>query len=319
MISVSFIIPHMGREGLLIDTLKSITKLDTNNFAVSVIVASKNKTFSNELLAFQHDIDVSFITMPMNLTISDQRNFGVKESKGDYLAFIDADIALSSNWLQQMYSILTSERAILSSAVQVPCFNASPLEHVRTLLSNVVVDTEMEFLPGRNLFLSRETFSKSGGFPSELVTCEDYVFTQRVSKLGKLFYSSKSNYVHLGEDKKYWEMAKKEVWRGQSNLASISGRSIPLSEYPSFVVPPIFTFACLFAVIGLFFQLHLLSALCLVCICIVLSAYTIRLWRKSSGQPSLLAIVQFYGLYFPARTIGTILGALRPFKTGDHS
>ncbi|MFT6269541.1 MAG: GT2 family glycosyltransferase [Alphaproteobacteria bacterium] len=318
MTSVAFIIPHMGREGLLIDTLNSISALKVNDIRVSVVVASKNKSFSDELLGYKQSLAIQFLTIGNEVTISDQRNMGVRQTKSDYLAFIDADIALSTNWLIAMLKVLDSPNIVLASAVQKASEEASELENVRVLLSNLSVDCTMEFLPGRNLLLSRTTFDKTGGFPSELVTCEDYVFTQNVSQYGQLYYSTSANYIHLGEDKEYLPMAKKEVWRGQSNLASIKGRHIPLSEYPSFIAPPLFTLGLLGFLVALIAQYPIIALLSISGSCGILALYTFRLWKKRHEYPSLFAIVAFYALYFPARTIGTVMGAVKTLETGTE-
>ncbi len=211
MTSVAFIIPHMGREGLLIDTLNSIVALKVNGITISIVVASKNESFSDELLAYKQSLSIVFLPISKQVTISNQRNMGVQHTQSDYLAFIDADIALSPNWLSAMLKVLESPNVVLASAVQKASEHASELENVRVLLSNLSVDCTMEFLPGRNLLLSRAIFDQTGGFPEELVTCEDYVFTQNVGLYGQLYYSTAASYVHLGEDKEYLAMAKKEV------------------------------------------------------------------------------------------------------------
>ena len=318
MNNVAFIIPHMGRESLLLETLDSIVTLNRTSFDLSVVVVSKNETFSDVLLAYTNTLNIVFLKVDSNVTISDQRNIGVQNTKAEYLAFIDADIELSHNWLEEMYALIKQPNIVLASAIQLASKSPTQLEHVRVRLSNLSTDCEMEFLPGRNLFLSFDTFSKSGGFPSELVTCEDYVFTQKVSQQGKLYYSSKASYIHLGEDKKYWPMAKKEVWRGQSNLASIKGRKVPVSEYPSFIAPPLFTLGILWALVFILFGKVAIATIGFVGALLILLVYTFRLWKKQLRYPSLFAILGFYALYFPARTIGTVLGALKTLDSGVY-
>jgi glycosyltransferase involved in cell wall biosynthesis len=318
MNTVAFIIPHMGRESLLLQTLDSIVHLNRPVLDVSVVVVSKNESFSEELLVYKNVLEIIFLTVDLGLTISDQRNIGAQHTKAEYLAFIDADIELSANWLVEMLALVKQPNIVLVSAIQLASKSPTQLEHVRVLLSNLSIDCEMEFLPGRNLLLSHESFSKSGGFPSELVTCEDYVFTQKVSVQGKLYYSSKASYVHLGEDKQYWSMAKKEVWRGQSNLASIKGRKVPMSEYPSFIAPPLFTLGLLWALIFVLFGQIMLATIGFSGAILILIVYTLRLWKKELRYPSLFAIIGFYALYFPARTLGTVLGALKTLDSGVY-
>ena len=210
---ISFIIPHMGREAMLIETLHSILGLHYPKENIEVIVVSQNDEISETLSSFKDNLDLSVIFNQTNKTISHSRNLGASQANGDYLAFLDADIALSDNWVEVMLSILSSnEDILLASAMQINSQNAPPLERIRTALSNAELDTYVAFLPGRNLFLHKTTFDRVGGFPEHLLTCEDYFFTDKVNNLGKLFYTSRAQYVHIGEDKHFIPMFKKEIW-----------------------------------------------------------------------------------------------------------
>ncbi|MBF7072170.1 glycosyltransferase [Glaciecola sp. MH2013] len=319
----SFIIPHYGREEMLVDTLASVSRLslkDDNSeqhYEVEAIVVTKNTKLKCDLEVFANKLNVRVINAPMDVTISAQRNMGVAAANGNYLAFLDADIDLAPNWLLALLPQL-NEQVKLVSAVQLAANNAPPLEILRTELSNAHTDCTVEFLPGRNLLMSAETFAISGGFPEHLVTCEDYVFTQKVAEQGDLFYSTASNYVHLGEDKVFNEMAKKEVWRGQSNLASLKGRKVSLSEYPSFIAPPAFTFGLLGFIVFAMLSLTTLSIVSLLGAILVLGLYSLRLYRIAKPKLSLATVIKFYALYFPARTWGTILGIVKPIQTSSH-
>lgn len=309
MTSVTIVIPHMGRENLLIETLHSIKALDTRGFELDIVVVSKNINFSEELKAFNNHLKVNFLSVEASTTISEQRNLGAKTTNSQYIGFIDADIALAADWLQQMYKLLVSDpNMAIASAKQVNSNNPPVLEQLRTALSNIDLDVEMPSLPGSNLFLSRETFAKTGGFPAHLVTCEDHIFTQRALEFGTLCRSSKSTHIHLGEDKSYWGMAKKEVWRGQSNLVSLKGRKVPMHEIPSFVAPPAFTFGVLFSVLFGMFSYWGFAALFGFGALFILALYTYRFQTNCPNTISSINVLFFYILYFPSRTIGTFKG-----------
>jgi len=314
-IDVSFIIPHKGREALLNATVASIAKQDYDLTRVEVIIVSQNE------IPFDHSAyttllpNIHVLTCSETLNISMLRNRGVEDAVGQHLAFLDADIALATNWLSSMLSLLkSSQERLLVSAVQTCEQAAPPLEIIRTSLSNAVIDASVRFLPGRNLFLHRDTFAAVKGFPEHLTTCEDYYFTDKVHALGELFYTAQSSYVHLGEDKHYDEMFKKEIWRGQSNLASLRGRNIPIEEYPSFLVP-IWLFGWfIIGLVALASGAWLVSATAIAAVVLPILIYTQRLNRLCAGKVHYANVLKFYLVYFPARIIGTLGGLVKPIK-----
>lgn len=316
--TLSFIIPHKGREDLLKETLDSISKQAFDVSLTEVLIITQNSKIPAEIIDSIAVLDYAVHTRPTSDTISKLRNFGVEKSSGKYLAFLDADIYLSQNWISCMIECIEENTSrVIVSAAQINSDHAPPLERIRTALSNGSIDSNVKFLPGRNLFLSRHSFNESGGFPEHLITCEDYYFTDIVSQQGLLYYTSRANYIHLGEDKDYKEMYLKEIWRGQSNLLSLKGRRIPLREVPSFIVP-IGIFIMLFLSITSFlFGYTLTSIITFLFFLLPFIVYSTRLYRLISDDISFWDIIRFYLYYFPARAIGTLGGIFKSFEAKD--
>jgi glycosyltransferase involved in cell wall biosynthesis len=314
-VNITFIIPHKGREEFLTQTVSSIISQQYDKTQFEILIVTQNKSLENMNYFQQSSIPINVHFQPEDKTISALRNYGATKAKGQYLAFLDADIKLSPNWLTCMLTTMQekSERMLVSAA-QVNGPDAPPLEKIRTALSNAEIDCNVNFLPGRNLFLHRETFNQVNGFPEHLITCEDYYFTDQVHQLGELYYTSLASYIHLGEDKQYNEMYKKEIWRGQSNLQSIKGRNIPLREIPSFIVP--LGIAVLFIVFisTLLMAMYSISFISLVLLTIPIIAYTLRLHKLTKDDVSIWHVFQFYLMYFPARAIGTLGGLFKSFS-----
>ena len=307
---VSFIIPHKGREELLRRTIEGILALDFDLSQIEIIVVTQNAE-----LSYRHEhpqVAFTAIFRPERETISALRNFGVKEASGDFLAFIDADIELSRNWLAVMFEEFEAKPGrVLISAVQRCEPDAPRLELIRTLQNAAAADVAVEFLDGRNLFLPRQTFEQVGGFPEHLVTCEDYFFTFKVHQLGEMYRTSKATYIHLGEDKRYDEMFRKEIWRGQSNLQSLKGRKIPLREWPSILSPLWIAIWTLVAVIGVALRSLDLFFFSIEMFFVPVLLYAIRLYRLGKGGIGFGEAVRFYLVYFPARAIGTVEGLFK--------
>jgi hypothetical protein len=198
---------------------------------------------------------------------------------------------------------------VLVSAIQENSDNANSVEKIRTALNNISKDTYVEALHGSNLFLNVETYKLSGGFPAELETCEDVFFTNKVSKSGRLYLTSKATFIHLGEDKNHAVMFKKEIWRGLSNLQSFKGRKVPLRELPSLFIPialMLLLIVCLFTLVQGFYMLSILSVILMIIPVIV---YSFRLLKHSATQKiRFIDLLKFYLVYFSARSIGTYKG-----------
>lgn len=312
MPDVTFIVPHKGRSSMLVQTLRSLVEQETT-LAWQVCVVTQEPELTRETLAVPAETALKLVQVPTDLTISDMRNLGLAETRSEFVAFLDADVCLSPNWLDVMHRLLTTppEPAIVS-AVQVNSPEAPVLERIRTALSNAKIDTDVDFLPGRNLFMRRQLVEKIGGFPSHLVTCEDYYFTDQARGYGRLFYSAMASYIHLGEDKALWPMFIKEIWRGQSNLRSVQGRRIPWREVPSLIMPMFTPLGLLIILLGTIAGSWVLAGAGLCIAFFPTLVYSARLWTMADKQIPFAEILKFYLLYFPARAYGTLRGLFKP-------
>ncbi|WP_420933451.1 glycosyltransferase [Alteromonas sp. A081] len=316
---VSFVIPHKGRETMLLQTLDSIKQQTLDADKYEVIIVSQNENVSHTLAEYERHFSLTVMHNDDANSISHSRNIGAAKATGTYLAFLDADVSLAANYATIMFQTLQQTPSLaLAAAMQINSEHAPPLERIRTALSNAELDTTVSFLPGRNLFLHRDTFATVGGFPEHLLTCEDYYFTGQVSEHGGLYYTSKTHYVHLGEDKAFGPMFKKEIWRGQSNIASTSGRPIPLRELPSFIVPFAVTLGVLFLLICLLYSHTNFAIMFSIIAGAPLLAYTFRLKKLVGKTVSFFNCLRFYLVYFPARAIGTVLGVRGAVTTSSH-
>lgn len=309
---VSFIIPHKGREELLVQTIKSISAIEHNDHQIEVIIVTQNTTLECSY-ADQDGIPCKIIFRPEHETIAKLRNIGVSQSSGEYLAFIDADIDLAQNYLMVMLNELhVKQDRVAVSALQQCNPDAGNIEKMKVVFQITRADREVEYIGTQNLFMSRMVFEQAGGFPEDIVTCEDYCFTQKVRRFGELYVTSKTSYIHLGEDKNYREVLRKEIWRGQSSLPSLRNRKITFCELPGILLPfwmAFFSFMALFfSIVGRF------GVACMGCMLVIFPVlcYSIRLCLTGKQQHIHFGeAFKYYSVYFFARTIGTFVGLVK--------
>jgi len=304
-IIVSFIIPHRGREELLRETLRGISLQLFDLEKIEVIIITQNKRLDLDLTRYPFFIRILFESE--DKTISSLRNRGAEFARGTFFAFIDADVFLSGNWLNVMLEEIKRKDVKMVCAPQTISKNPTNIEKIRVFLTSTKSDKFIDFTGGWNLFIKKQDFFKSSGFPEDIITCEDYYFCDRVNNLGKIYCTSKANFIHLGEDKNWKELFKKEIWRAKGNIRSIKGRRITLKEIPSIIVPIWIILSAILAVIGLILGNPLLFLNCIFLFFLPIIVYSIRLYRISVNF-NFFRILKFYLIYFLARSIGTLIG-----------
>lgn len=249
-LSTTFIIPHRGRFDLLWKTISAVAAQSGKAGDIEILVCSQDRAldqtrFLEQTKDFPAHVGAKLIEIEVGATISVARNLGSREAQGSFLAFIDADVMLPANWLETMHQLYSNHpdvvlfSAVQCSAVQKPDTTNKILDRIRSDLSQMNVGNTVQALTGQNLFLSAAVFNRSDKFPEHMRTCEDSTFTSSLLPSGKLLMTDLTYIVHLGEDQNHWQMFRKEVWRGQSNLSSLKETPFQWREIPSIVFPPV--------------------------------------------------------------------------------
>ncbi len=316
---VSFIIPHKGREELLVQTLQTIWRLDYDPAFIEVVVVTQNSVLDCPSIE-QHRSQCRVVFRPEQETIAALRNVGVLHSTGEYLAFLDADIELSPNWLRAMFAELMAKSGrVMVSAVQQASAQRTSIERAKVALYRTLADRPVQFLGGANLFLPRSVFEQAGGFPSALRTCEDYYFTDRVCQQGEVYCTSEASFVHLGEDPNFRTMLRKEVWRGQSNFLSLRGRQLSLRELPSVLTPIWQAGFAMVTLLGVLLSNVFVVFAGLLLMILPTVLYARRIYALSQRELQVGEAFWFYTVYHTARVIGTVSGLFRALPFGRRN
>ena len=198
MKDISFVIPSYRSRDTIMTTLDSIRNQDASlSMEILVVDSSGDDT---EAWIKEHYPEVEVISSPSRLFPGAARNLGAKRSRGDYLAFVDADAFPEPGWLETLYSKLTSTPPIemLGGAIAEAGSGS--------LAARVLHWIEFsEFLPGlrsdfrpalssSNLLIRRKEFLPSGGFNPRFAMAEDLVFCQKLT--GKIYFESSTRVLH---------------------------------------------------------------------------------------------------------------------------
>ncbi len=185
MKTCSVIIPAHNEELFIEKTLQSLIKQDYLNLEI-VVIDNKSSDATYDISKKFTDSVISFTN---KINASAARNFGVKNSRGEYLAFLDADSCLSSN------AISRSIKYLDEGYCGGTCKIIPPEEKVISKMQTLILNKWPRFFGPMYtpfVYTSRKNFKKTGGWNEEIELADEIDFQRKLLKLGKLKFDINS-------------------------------------------------------------------------------------------------------------------------------
>jgi len=310
MITFSIIIPARNEERNIARCLHSISAVEwpSNDFEVLLI----DNGSSDRTVQIATDHGARVFIRPGD-SVAGLRNFGASQSVGNILVFIDADCTVSPEWFSSASQYLDQ--------VEVVCFGSPPIVpddciwvqrawfHIR----RKVGVAETEWLESMNMFVRKESFDLVSGFNAELVTCEDYDLSVRLRSLGRLISDDRILAVHHGEASSLKHFFRKEHWRALGNIRGMGSHSFDWRELPSVLLPLIYCFFVLTAVVCLFTALFFQRNFFFYSLGVLLLVWQFPIWclafwkvRRNGGFIEATQLYMLLNIYFFARGLASL-------------
>jgi glycosyltransferase involved in cell wall biosynthesis len=216
--TVSFVIPVKNDASGLERCLLSIGRLERAGADLEVLVIDNGSIDDTPAVATRWGARV--LSIP-NQCVSALRNTGVRQARGELLAFVDADHELSHAWLSAALETLESSPDIGAvGALYSPPESPTWVQRVYDALrGHVPGRKEVEWLASGNLCVRRAAFEAISGFDTTLEACEDVDFCHRLRAAGwRLLSDDRLHSVHFGDPPTIRKLFRSELWRGRDNL-----------------------------------------------------------------------------------------------------
>lgn len=113
---------------------------------------------------------------------SAQKNFGVRNSRGDYILFLDADMILSQDVINNCVCKINKNPKIVGLYIKEIVLGKKFWSKIRRFERSFYDGTVIDAVR----FTKKGTFQDIGGFDEKLYACEDWDLTKRIRKKGKL-------------------------------------------------------------------------------------------------------------------------------------
>ena len=226
---ISVVICTYNRAGLLDGALKTLfeQELDPSLFEIIVVDNNSNDNTRGIVKHYQQNYDLSYY-LEKSQGLSNARNCGWKNAKGEYVAYIDDDCKVPRQWLSDAKDIIETVSPAVFGGSLKPFFNSpkpywydygwyKPIEEKRYLIDNEYVK-----IFGGHSFFKREIFQKIGGFDpnmgmsgNELGYGEETELLRKINNRfpGQLYFSPDLYVYHLVNSKKMtWKFILKEAF-----------------------------------------------------------------------------------------------------------
>ena len=209
------IIPALNEQNYIGECIDALINLELNNVEIEIIVVDNGSEDKTVDIAEKYGVNI-FVKKDGN--ISGLRNWGVLHSKGDILAFIDADCVVFRDWFINAMKCMADQSADAVGSFHVIPGDAGWIGKTAELIQIKKVGANVSYIPSGNLLIKRAAFEAICGFDETLETDEDVELCHRLKKNGyQLFLDPEIKCTHLGYPKNIIGMFKRELWHGKNS------------------------------------------------------------------------------------------------------
>jgi glycosyltransferase involved in cell wall biosynthesis len=213
---VSVVLPVRNGERTIGDCLTSILKAEYPSHRREVVVVDNASTDRTAEIIKWHPVRYVYET---RLGRSAARNRGIKESRGDIVAFIDADCVASTRWLRELAAGF-SEDGVCGVAGEILAYPpATPAERYyamsRARPQAAAVNRSRPFAVTANVAFRKEAFDRIGLFDPRFPSGQDMDFGWRFFDAGlRLVYRERAVVFHRHRPTG-WSLFKQYFFRAQ--------------------------------------------------------------------------------------------------------
>jgi glycosyltransferase involved in cell wall biosynthesis len=188
---ISVIITTMNEENNIENCLRSIIKQSYSSDMIEIIVVDNNSTDKTkkkveEFIRGFNRLNVKLFNYGPER--SAQRNYGVKNSNGEYFLYLDADMILHKDVIRDCVKLIQIENQKLSTENLIALYISEIVSGNKYW--SKVRRFERSFYDGTVIdcvrFIKKNFFLKAGGFDENLTGPEDWDLDKKLRNIGKV-------------------------------------------------------------------------------------------------------------------------------------
>jgi len=183
----SIIIPTLNEEKYLPRLLTDLSQQKEDDFEILIIDGQSSDNTKKLARSFGDKLPrLRFIVSKVR-NLCSQRNTGAEEAKGTYLIFLDADIQIFTNYLEEIKKYIAKTSAPFITTYQLPDVRNN-FDIFLVQLANYTLELlrliNRPMSPGYNFIVTKEAFMKAGKFDIHSTFSEDHELSIRLYNAG---------------------------------------------------------------------------------------------------------------------------------------
>lgn len=231
---VSVVIPTKNEQDVIGRPIKSVKKQIYQN--IEIILVDNNSSDKTQEIARRLGAKV----YDFGPERSAQRNFGAKKAKGDYLLFLDADMELSKDVIEECVNLIERDAKIGAVTILEESRAKNFWEKAKAFersFYNIAGDE----ITDAARFFKRQVFEKLGGYDETITGPEDWDLTDRIKRSGYKIGVCKEVIYHYERIPNLFSLLKKKYYYGLKSHRYLEKQKVPLfSPKTIYFLRPVF-------------------------------------------------------------------------------
>lgn len=243
---ISVVIPARNEEKNLPELLESLKKQNFRKKFEIIVVDGKSKDRTREI-ARSYNCKV---IVQRKLGISNARNLGWKNAKGNIIVFLEADHMVNKNFLKEIYKTFKDKKVKCARPVVKPVKN-NWIQ--KALAVQIELATRRQKAWEFPTIFRKEVLKKVGGYDESINFAEDRELPQRVKKAGYKTILIKKAIVYAKPVDSLIKLFKQGRWYGR-NIFSYFKKT---KDFITLIGMLVYSLFIPLLILGVFFKLFL--------------------------------------------------------------
>lgn len=245
--TVSVIVPAYNAEKYIANLIESLLDLDYPKELLEIIIVDNNSNDKTKDIIKQYPVKLLEETNIQSSYAA--RNLGIRNSKGEIIAFIDSDCIATPRWVKEGVKVLVSESAdLVGGKVEFVYSERKTAAELYDSITHMQIEYDIKdgnVAKTANLFVESYLFNKIGMFPDKVKSGGDVQWTAKATRNGySLVYAPKAVVKHPARSLKPLIKKRYRVGRGTTHIRISEKKSLLKITYSGFrlFLPPRLSF-----------------------------------------------------------------------------